>query len=66
MDRPVKLRIPAGTQSGRRFRLSGKGMPVLRRDDSYGDLYARVLITVPTDLTPEQRQLVEQLRDSLR
>jgi curved DNA-binding protein len=62
LNRPVKLRVPSGTQSGRRFRLSGKGMPVLRHPDKYGDLFARVLITVPDKLSPTQRELVEQLK----
>jgi curved DNA-binding protein len=66
LDRPVKLRIPAGTQSGRKFRLSGKGMPVIRKKDEFGDLYARILITVPEKLNEEQKALVEQLRDSLK
>jgi curved DNA-binding protein len=66
LDRPVKLRIPAGTQSGRKFRLSGKGMPIIRKKDEFGDLYARILITVPDKLTTEQKALVEQLRDSLK
>ncbi|MBZ0290908.1 MAG: DnaJ domain-containing protein [Anaerolineae bacterium] len=66
LDRPVKLRIPAGTQSGRRFRLSGKGMPVIRKKDEFGDLYARILITVPDKLNDQQKALVEQLRDSLK
>jgi curved DNA-binding protein len=60
--RPVKLKIPAGTSSGRKFRLAGKGMPVLRDKDKRGDLYARLLITVPESLTPEQRELVERLK----
>ena len=60
--RPLKLKIPAGTQSGRKFRLSGKGMPALRQKDKHGDLYARVVITVPERLTDEQRDLVERLR----
>lgn len=62
----VKLSIPPGTQSGRKFRLSGKGMPRLKQKGEFGNLYARVLVTVPEHLTDEQRQLVEQLRDSLR
>jgi len=66
LDRPVKLRIPAGTQSGRKFRLTGKGMPIIRKSGEFGDLYARILITVPTHLTDEQKALVEQLRDSLQ
>lgn len=65
MDGRVRLNIPAGTQSGQKFRLSGKGMPVLKQKDSRGDLYARIVITVPTYLTDEQRRLVEQLRSSL-
>lgn len=64
LGRPIKLKIPAGTQSGRKFRLSGKGMPVLGQTDRYGDLYARVLITVPEKLTDAQRSLVEQLRET--
>jgi curved DNA-binding protein len=66
MTRPVKLKIPAGTQSGRKFRLSGKGMPVMRKKNTYGDLYARVMVTVPENLTDDQLQLVKQLRDSVR
>ncbi|MCE2489062.1 MAG: DnaJ domain-containing protein [Anaerolineae bacterium] len=61
----VRLKVPPGTQSGRRFRLSGRGMPLLRRKDQFGDLLARVNITVPTRLNAEQRRLAEQLRDSL-
>jgi len=66
LDRPLKLKIKPGTQSGRKFRLGGKGMPVLRKDGEFGDLYARVLITVPEDLTDEQRELVEKLRDTVK
>jgi curved DNA-binding protein len=61
----VKLNIPAGTQSGRKFRLTGRGMPRMKEKGEFGNLYARILITVPTSLNDEQRQLVEQLRDSL-
>ncbi|MEM6284024.1 MAG: J domain-containing protein [Chloroflexota bacterium] len=63
MDRPVRVKIPAGTQSGRKLRLSGKGMPVLKKQDKFGNLYARVLITVPTNLTDEQRDMAAALRD---
>ncbi len=66
MTRPLKLTIPPGTQSGRKFRLTGKGMPIMRQKGSHGNLYARVLITVPTDLTDEQKQMVEALRDSFK
>lgn len=62
LGRSVKLKVPAGTQSGRKFRLAGKGMPLLNKGDQYGDLFARVLVTVPEKLTAEQRELVEQLK----
>ena len=65
MGRPIVLTIPPGTQSGRKFRISGRGMPTLRKQDSYGDLYARIMVTVPENLTPEQRELVEKLRSKL-
>ena len=62
LGRPIKLKIPAGTQSGRKFRLTAKGMPIVNQAEKHGDLYARVLVTVPESLTPEQRDLVEQLK----
>lgn len=66
MTRPVRLIIPAGTQSGQKFRLPNKGMPVLWQDNYFGDLYAHILLTVPTKLTEDQRALAQQLRDSLK
>ncbi|QPC82446.1 DnaJ domain-containing protein [Phototrophicus methaneseepsis] len=60
-----KLTIPPGTQSGQRFRLSGKGMPILRKKGHNGDLYARVVITVPINLTDDQKQQLEAIRNSL-
>ncbi len=57
----VRLKIPPGTQSGQKFRLAGRGMPHLRNPEKHGDLYVRVLIGVPKDLTPEERQLFEKL-----
>jgi len=62
LGRPINLKVPAGTQSGRKFRLTGKGMPVLNQPEKHGDLYARILVTVPENLNPEQRELVEQLK----
>ncbi len=62
LDKPVTLRINPGTQSGRIIRLRGKGMPKLQQQDSYGDLYAHVLVQVPTHLSQEERKLFERLR----
>jgi DnaJ-class molecular chaperone len=56
----VSMKIPAGTQGGQTFRLSGKGMPRLNQSGS-GDLYAKTRIGVPRNLTPRQRELIEEL-----
>jgi curved DNA-binding protein len=62
LDGCVKLTVPAGTQNGCTFRLRGKGMPRLKQPDQRGDLFARVAVQVPTQLTPRQRELFEELR----
>lgn len=64
LGRPINLTVPPGTQSGRKIRATGKGMPRLN-GSGHGDLYARILITVPEHLTEQQRALVEQLKASL-
>jgi molecular chaperone DnaJ len=53
----VRVKVPAGTQVGRRFRLSGKGMPVLRSKQS-GDMYVQVAVETPQNLTKRQRELL--------
>ena len=58
----VNLKIPPGSQNGQTFRLRGKGMPHLKKPTEYGDLYARIDVGLPTDLTPKQRALFEELR----
>jgi curved DNA-binding protein len=59
---PVVLRIPGGTQNGRVFRLRGKGMPRLRQPDQRGDLYARVNVQLPAQLSSRERELFEELQ----
>jgi len=61
--RPYSLKIPPGTQSGKVFVLKGKGVPHLR-GNGRGDLLVRVNVVVPTELTAEQRRLLEQLAHS--
>lgn len=56
----VTMKVPAGTQGGQVFRLAGQGMPRLK-GGGYGDLYARVRITVPRTLTARERELLQQL-----
>ena len=57
----AKVRIPAGTQNGKQFRLRDKGMPIMRNKD-YGDLYIRTITEVPISLTKEQKNLLEQFK----
>ena len=56
----MALRIPAGTQSGRSFRLAGQGMPRLRAPAERGDLFVKVQIRLPDKLSDEERELVRQ------
>jgi len=57
----AKVKIPAGTQNGKQFRLRGKGMPIIR-DKDYGDLYIRAVTEVPVSLNKEQKNLLEQFK----
>ena len=58
----VLLRVPERTQNGRVFRLAGKGMPVMR-SDKRGDLFAKVQVLLPEELSADERRLFEQLRE---
>jgi molecular chaperone DnaJ len=55
----TRVKVPEGTQSGRRFRLQGKGMPVLRSKQT-GDMYVQVLVETPQKLTKRQRELLAE------
>ena len=57
----AKVKIPAGTQNGRQFRLREKGMPMIR-SKNYGDLYIQAVTEVPVSLTKEQKKLLEQFK----
>jgi curved DNA-binding protein len=57
----VSLKIPAGTSSGKTFRLRGKGMPNPRQPKQPGDLLATVQIKVPSNLSTHERELFEEL-----
>ena len=58
----MSLKIPAGTQSGRVFRLRGKGVATVR-DHRAGDLFAKVAVETPVNLTAEQESLLQQFED---
>ncbi len=55
----VKMPVPAGTETGKQFRLKGKGMPVLR-SKVHGDMYIQVEVETPKHLTKRQRELLEE------
>jgi molecular chaperone DnaJ len=60
LDGEQSLRVGEGTQSGSTFRIKGKGMPVLG-GRGHGDLYVAVNVVTPTNLSKEQRRLLEEL-----
>jgi molecular chaperone DnaJ len=55
----TRVKVPEGTQSGQRFRLPGKGMPVLRARQS-GDMYVQIVVETPQNLTKKQRDLLAE------
>jgi molecular chaperone DnaJ len=65
LDGNVSLKVPAGTQSGKVFRLRGKGVATVR-DPRKGDLFAQVAVETPVHLTAEQRELLEKFDASLQ
>jgi molecular chaperone DnaJ len=58
LDEPVTLRLPPGTQSGRTFRVKGRGVPA---GGGVGDLLVTVEVTVPKQLSDDERQAIEAL-----
>ncbi len=60
-DGPVTMKVPAGTPSGKTFRLKGKGAP---RRNGTGDLLVTVNVDVPGKLSKDQRELLRQLREA--
>jgi molecular chaperone DnaJ len=65
LDGNVSLKVPAGTQSSKVFRLRGKGV-VTVRDARKGDLFAKVLVETPVNLTSEQRDLLSKFEESIQ
>jgi molecular chaperone DnaJ len=65
LDGKVKLKIPESTQTGKMFRMRGKGVKPVRGGPQ-GDLICRVVVETPVKLTDQQRGLLQQLEDSLK
>jgi molecular chaperone DnaJ len=55
----TRVKVPEGTQSGRRLRLTGKGMPVLRSRET-GDMYVQIVVETPQNLTKRQKDLLAE------
>ena len=62
LEGKVRMRVPAGSQSGRVFRLKGKGVPMVN-GRGRGDQRVRVIVEIPANVTPEQRELLERWAD---
>ena len=60
----VKLTVQPGTQNGTKLRLKGKGFPVYKKENEFGDLYLTFNVQVPTQLSEEQKKLFEELARS--
>ncbi len=58
----LALKVPASTQNGRTFKLTGQGMTNLKAPDKRGDLYARIEVQLPTDLDEQEKQLYSELQ----
>ena len=60
----IRISVSAGTQNGKRFRLRGKGMPILQTR-SFGDLYVEAELETPVNLTNKQKKLIADFSESL-
>jgi len=65
VDGKTKLKIPAGTESGKVFRLRGKGMPAIFYTSEKGDQLVRISVDVPKRLTEEQKKILKEYASTL-
>lgn len=63
LDGKVKVKINPNTQNGTKIRIKNKGFPVYKQEGKYGDLFAKVVLQVPTDLSSKQLELIQQIVD---
>jgi molecular chaperone DnaJ len=62
LEGKAHVKVPAGTQSGQMFKLRGKGITNVN-GRSHGDLFARLIVEVPSRLNPEQRRKLEEFAE---
>jgi curved DNA-binding protein len=60
-DGKVKVKVPAETQTGTKVKLKGKGFPVYKKENQFGDLYITYNVKTPTKLSQKEKELFEQL-----
>ncbi len=60
----VKVKVKPETQNGTKVKLKGKGMPVYKKENEFGDLFITYQVTVPIDLTERQKELFKELSES--
>ena len=58
----VKVPIKEGTENNKKVKLKGKGLPIYKKDDQFGDLYVTFSVKTPTNLSAEEKELFEKLR----
>ncbi len=61
MNGKMKVKVAEGTQNGTKIRLKGKGFPVYKKDGQFGDLIVTYHVLIPTQLTPEQKELFQKI-----
>lgn len=59
----IKMKVPAGTQSGKIFRIKGQGLPYLNAGYT-GDLYVKIVVMIPTRISKSERELYEKLAET--
>jgi len=64
MDGKIKLKVAPETQNGTKVRLKGKGFPVYKKENEFGDLIITYNVKLPANLSEKQKELFRQLRDT--
>ncbi len=60
-DGKVKIKVPAETQTGTKVKLKGKGFPIYKKDNQFGDLYVTYNLKIPTQLSQKEKELFAEL-----
>lgn len=66
VDGPVDLKVPPGTQPGSTLVLGKRGVPKLGKESVRGDHLVHVHVSIPRTLTPDEKELVQQLAEKLK